>query len=211
MKRRVSRDISIFNLSMLDVICSALGAIVILFILSDQARTEAVGELSKADKAVSAMKAEQMKARAKLNMTYQSRIHQLEEQVEQLKDKVATLSKGESKSSLKKRLSRLQKDMKGIKKDWRDKKAMQRRMAQLLQMVDQLKKRQKQGGMRGSKRLRIWYGSGTAWLTDVKDGVYGWRKRYRCSKVSGGHVCTRGVHRNCTGPPTLKRGGVVVK
>ena len=36
MRKRPSREISIFNLSMLDVICSALGAFVILFILFSQ-------------------------------------------------------------------------------------------------------------------------------------------------------------------------------
>lgn len=38
MKRRPSRELSVFNLSMLDVICSALGAFVILFIISMQSQ-----------------------------------------------------------------------------------------------------------------------------------------------------------------------------
>ena len=38
--RRPSREISIFNLSMLDVICSALGAFVILFIIAQQKAEE---------------------------------------------------------------------------------------------------------------------------------------------------------------------------
>jgi hypothetical protein len=41
MKRRPSRDINIFNLSMLDVICSGMGAFLILFILASQATSDA--------------------------------------------------------------------------------------------------------------------------------------------------------------------------
>ena len=39
--RRQNREINIFNMSMLDVICSALGAILILFIVTLQAQNKA--------------------------------------------------------------------------------------------------------------------------------------------------------------------------
>jgi len=204
MKRRVSRDISIFNLSMLDVICSALGAIVILFILSNQARTEAVGDLKKADATVSAVKANQMKARAELNAKYLSKIHQLEEKVEQLKDKVAVLSKGaRDKASLKKRLAKLQSDMKNTKRDWRDKRAMQRRLAQLQQQIEQLKKRKRSSGVTGRKRYLLWFGGGGATITGANETSRGWMIKYKCKPASG-RVC-----KGCGGT-SMRRGGTVV-
>jgi cell shape-determining protein MreC len=47
MKRRTSRDINIFNMSMLDVICSALGAFVILILMADFNRSDAVQTVKK--------------------------------------------------------------------------------------------------------------------------------------------------------------------
>ncbi len=204
MKRRVSRDISIFNLSMLDVICSALGAIVILFILSDQARTEAVTELKKADDTVAAVKSGRMKARAALNSKYQGKLHDLEEKVEGLKDKVAVLSKGQSKAQLKKRLARLQKEMQGIKHDWKSKKAMQRRMAQLLQQIQKLKQKNQGSVVRGKRRYKLWLGGGRVVLTDNDKTARGWKIRHRC-RPSGGYIC-----KGCGGTP-MRPGGTVVQ
>lgn len=42
MKRRSSREINVFNMSMLDVICSALGAFIILILMADFNRSDAV-------------------------------------------------------------------------------------------------------------------------------------------------------------------------
>ena len=47
MKRRKSRDINVFNMSMLDVICSALGAFVILILMADFNRSDAVQTVEK--------------------------------------------------------------------------------------------------------------------------------------------------------------------
>jgi hypothetical protein len=47
MKRRISREINVFNMSMLDVICCALGAFVILILMADFNRSEAVQTVKK--------------------------------------------------------------------------------------------------------------------------------------------------------------------
>ena len=47
MKKRSSREINVFNMSMLDVICCALGAFVILILMADFNRSDAVQTVKK--------------------------------------------------------------------------------------------------------------------------------------------------------------------
>lgn len=71
MKQRPSREISVFNMSMLDVICSALGAILILFILAQHRESNAREEARRKDKQLEALQrsvidAQQQAARERL-------------------------------------------------------------------------------------------------------------------------------------------------
>lgn len=62
MRRRPSRDISIFSMSMLDVICSALGAILILFILSETSAGEARADAQRSARQLEALQRDLMAA-----------------------------------------------------------------------------------------------------------------------------------------------------
>lgn len=53
--RRPSREISIFNLSMLDVICSALAAFLILFLLASKTAEQAASRADRTDKQMQAL------------------------------------------------------------------------------------------------------------------------------------------------------------
>ncbi|GMV40804.1 MAG: hypothetical protein AMXMBFR64_25200 [Myxococcales bacterium] len=62
MKRRPSREISVFNLSMLDVICSALGAILVLYLISVQATSSHKKRAEKAESLVQTLVARMKEA-----------------------------------------------------------------------------------------------------------------------------------------------------